>query len=97
MYAFFLFFLLKKETSDILKTSFKSFLVKFQEVSNFLRNYLSKEVEQNFMEQNFLLNKRERVKIPSLKQNLIQFTRYKLLYCLWSNKAKTWACCFRKA
>ena len=37
---------------DILKTSCKSFSMKFQEVNNFLRNYLlyfAKEVEQNFM------------------------------------------------
>ena len=37
---------------DILKTSCKSFSMKFLEVNNFLRNYLlyfAKEVEQNFM------------------------------------------------
>ena len=40
--------------SDILKTSFKSFSMKFLEVNNFLRNYLqyfAKEVQQHFMEQ----------------------------------------------
>ena len=32
-----------------------------------------------------------------LKQNLKQFTWNKLLYCLCSNKAKIWSCCFTKA
>ena len=35
--------------------------------------------------------------MQSLKQNLTQFTWNKLLYCLWSNKAKIWACCCSKA
>ena len=43
---------LKMKLLDILKTSCKSFSMKFLEVNNFLRNYLlyfAKEVEQNFM------------------------------------------------
>ena len=31
---------------------------KFIEVKNFLRNYLAKEVEQNFMKHSFLVNKK---------------------------------------
>ena len=31
-----------------------------------------------------------------MKQNLTRFTWNKLLYCLWSNKAKVWSCSYSK-
>ena len=43
----------------MLKTSCRCVSIKFLEVNNFLRNYLAKEVEQNFMKQSFLVNKRK--------------------------------------
>ena len=48
--------------SDILKTSCKSFSMKFLEVNDFLRNYLqyfAKEVEQNFMKEFSCQEKKE--------------------------------------
>ena len=51
--------ILISETSDILRTSYKSFSIKFLEVRNFLVNYLAKEVKQNFTKQSFLVNKRK--------------------------------------
>ena len=67
----------KKTYLDILKTSCKSFSMKFLEVNNFLRNYLqyfAKKVEQNLKV--FLWTK-EKNSVQSLKQNLTQFTPLK--------------------
>ena len=68
---------LKMKLLDILKTSCKSFSMKFLEVNNFLRNYLqyfAKKVEQNLKV--FLWTK-EKNSVQSLKQNLTQFTPLK--------------------
>ena len=60
--------------SDILKTSCKSFSMKFLEVNNSWNylQYFAKDIEQNFMKE-FLVNKR-RSSVQSLTQRLTQFT-----------------------
>ena len=83
-------FFKKINLSDILKTSCKSFPMKFREVNNFLRNYLqyfAKEVEKNFFRV-FLITK-EKDSIQSLKQNLAQFTWNTLLTVFATTKPRS--------
>ena len=58
--------------SDILKTSCKSFSMKFLKVNDFLRNYLqyfAKEVEQNFMKE-FSCQEKKKIQYNLLKQTV---------------------------
>ena len=62
----------KNETSDILKTSCKKNLMKFLEINNYLSIYLlylAKVVEQNFMKQSFLVNKK--ILVSETKPNTV--------------------------
>ena len=71
--------------SDILKTSCKSFSMKFLQVNNswnYLQYFPSKEVEQNFMKE-FLMNKRKRFNtISDTKTSTVhlKYTRYFTFY-----------------
>ena len=82
--------------SDILKTSCKSFSMKFLEVNNSWNylQYFAKDIEQNFMKE-FLVNKRQS-SVQSLTQKLTKFTwntGNTLLYSLCKSKAEIWASC----
>ena len=62
----------KNEISDILKTSCQKNLMKFLEINNYLSIYilyLAKVVEQNFMKQSFLVNKK--ILVSETKPNTV--------------------------
>ena len=83
--------------SDILKTSCKSFSMKFLEINSFTKKLFTvfrQESWTKFYERVFLWTKK---KIQyNFWKNLTQFTWNTLLYCLYNNKAKIWTCCYCK-